>query len=136
MTRTFILFCFILSSLLSCSPGVAIIARNDSTVDRKIDITFPDNIKISHFVDSLQAWDLSKTKYQITSRDIYRYPLKIPVVVDTSRNMLIFNLKVGHEARVLGRPTSFLEIKKTSVVSNNDTLKHRRKGSCWNYTIK
>ena len=127
----------ILSAMtISCNQGTAIVLTNKSNVDKKITVTYPRDFTFSNNKDSLQAWDLSNTENEISMREVYRHSLKIPFYSDTSRRILSFNLKAGHEVTVLDQPTSLSTIKKIYIVANNDTLNSKRKGGCWTYMIK
>jgi hypothetical protein len=122
--------------LVACNRGVAIVATNQSHADKQVDVILPRNVRLPHRLDSLQAWDLSNTRNDITMSGRYRYSLKVPAKVDTSRNTLSFNLKSYHEATVVGQPTSLQTIKKTFFVVGTDTLKYKRIAGCWTFTIK
>ena len=126
----------ICSILLSCNQGTAIVITNSSSTDKTLRVTFPTSVQLLNRQDSLQAWDLSNTENDISTREKYRYSLKIPAIVDTSSKTLFFTLKSGHEVTAFGHLTQRSTIEKTFVVSDADTLEYERKGGCWTYIIR
>jgi hypothetical protein len=136
LNRPYILLIVLSIILISCSQGIAIILTNKLKVDKKINVTFPGNLRFPNNIDSLQAWDLSRTENAISIRDRYRYSLKIPIIyLDTTGRVFSFNLKAGHEVTILSQPTSISTIRKTFIIDNIDTLNYKRNGGCWTYTV-
>ena len=123
-------------TVMACKYPAVLVATNESSADKNIRVIFPENFKLNYHLDSLQAWDLSRTQNEIAIRDRYRYALKIPVDFDTLGGMLTFTLKAGHEATVIGSPVSLSLVKKMFVTADLDTLKFKRGTGVWEYVIK
>ena len=136
LNRVCILLMILSATTISCNQGTAIVLTNKSNYDKRIIVTYPRDFTFPTHKDSLQAWDLSTTANEISTREIYRYSFKIPFFSDTSRRTISFNLKPGHEATVFNRQTSLSTIKRIYVIVNEDTLKYKRQGGCWHYKIK
>jgi len=121
---------------MSCGPGNAIIATNKSMNDKTIQFSFPKETTLPNVNDSLNGWDLTDAANYVSVRDKYGNSEKIPFSIDTTTRTIEFTLKAGHEVTVSRWATSISTIKKTIVTIGADTLKYKRKLSCWIYTIR
>jgi hypothetical protein len=123
-------------AMTSCATGDAIIIKNKSAREKNMVVYYPAGFSFPAHPDSLQAWDLNDTEDLVSVKDIYRNSLKIPATADTSGKGWAFVLKPGYEVTVLAWPTHRRIIKNTLVLSDHDTLRVKRSGNCWIYTIK
>jgi hypothetical protein len=124
--------CFLLFT--SCKMADAVLMNNRSSQTKKITVSYPADLYFIVSRDSLVAWDLSRTEHAFSTRDIYRYSLKLPTRVDTIAGILSFELKPKQEVTIFGS-TSIHAMKRIVFMADGDTLQFKRMGNCWTFLI-
>lgn len=140
--------------LSSCIVGTTVAIHNRSKEDKNIQAFYPAGARLPFSLtrganDSLRGYDHTLTEGAITSRDYYRYPVKIPLAaVDTALRTFAFTLKRGHQVVLEeGYPSFVPQLGAVFIVNRKDTAvlekkgrffqkrPKRGKGGSWTYTI-
>ena len=154
LNRYSILTFLITLTFISCDPGIGVVISNKSKVGKTIRVIYPENFKLpintkGRTNDSLQTYDHTLTDNTISTRDYFRYPIKIPLLsLDTVNRTYSFNLKAKHEIIIESRwPASLPTYGQIFIIDNSDTVKLIRHGKdfkkrpklmlggSWTYTI-
>ena len=122
-------------TFISCDPGIGVVISNKSRVDKNIRVIYPATYKFpintkDRTNDSLQTYDHTLTENTISTRDYYRYPVKVPLLsLDTVNRTYSFNLKARHEVIIESRwPASLPTFGQIFIIDNIDTIKLIRHG--------
>ncbi len=100
--------------------------------------------RIDRTNDSLLTYDHTLTDNAISTRDYYRYPVKIPILsLDTVNRTYSFNLKANHEVIVESRwSVSTPTYGQMFIIDNLDTVElkkqgkiFKKRGGSWTYII-
>ena len=155
LSRYSIVVFLVTLTFISCDPGIGVVISNKSRVDRNIRVIYPENFMfstetINQTIDSLQSYDHTLTDNTISTRDYYRYPLKIPLLsLDTVNRTYSFNLKAKHDVIIERRwPATLPTFGQIFIIDNADTIKlinhgkdFRKRpklmlGGTWTHTIR
>ena len=139
----------------SCIVGTDVSITNKTKTEKSIHASYPAHAPSPIFrkdkrSDSLQGYDISETEHAITSRDYYRYPVRIPIECsDTSARTFSFTLKPGHKVFLMNQyPSASPAFGSVFIIDKRDTLvlekkgrffkkrPKRGKGGSWTYIIK
>jgi hypothetical protein len=138
---------FIALAFNSCYYPAQVVVFNKSGADKNIRVLYPASHPAVTSNDSLQAYDLTLTANAFSSRDYYRYGLKIPLEnLDTANRSFSFTLKDKHQVIVESSwPVSTLSWGQTFIINSADTvvlkrngrdIGFKRKGGNWVYVLK
>lgn len=142
--RLLILFTILLI-LASCYYPGQIVVNNESGTPARISV--PTTNKTSFFpagTDSLLAYDHTNTGGSVSSRDLHRFPVLLPLLQQGPDNPG-YAFVLGNRQRVIlqsGWPVSSLSWGQAIVINETDTVVlHKKsrpfqhKGGTWTYTI-
>jgi len=140
--------------ITSCIVGTEVAVINKSKTDKNITVHYPADFRFPVSIkgngkDSLNAYDISKTENAITTRDYYRYPVKVHISsLDTLNRTYSFTLKTGYKLILQDvYPTVTPAFGQVFIIDNTDTVMFDRsrkffkkspkmgKGGSWKYTI-
>jgi hypothetical protein len=97
--ESLILFLLLTIVMASCVVGTQVSIINRTMSDKSVTVYYPANFRFPIPIkggnnDSLQAYDISQTENSITTRDYYRYPVKVHItMLDTVAKTYSFILK-------------------------------------------
>jgi hypothetical protein len=148
--KDFITMALLSIAMGSCWEPMQVVINNKSAVDQDIHVKYPPNSRlvidgIPHVNDTLQAYDHTLTANAISTRDYFRYPVKIAVQsLDTINRTYFIQLKAKHQVVVEARrKASALPWGQLFIMDNTDTVELRRRGGAfkkrggsWTYVIQ
>ncbi|MBO9202067.1 MULTISPECIES: hypothetical protein [Niastella] len=114
----------------SCYSPAQVVLHNKSGTDKNIHVLYPASHRPVIATDSLQAYDHTLTEHEISTRDIYRYGLAIPLEnIDTVNRSYSFLLKNKHQVIVESSwPVRTLPWGQAFIINGSDTIVLQRKG--------
>ncbi|MGN6292384.1 MAG: hypothetical protein ACTHMV_06515 [Chitinophagaceae bacterium] len=145
MIRNSVLMALVAVLFSSCYYPAQVVIHNKSGTDKNIRVIYPVSHRAIAAGDSLSAYDHTLTTNAFSTRDYYRYALKIPLTdIDTVGRTFSFFLKDKHQVIAeTSWPVSTLPWGQSFIINDADTVvlkrksrDFKRKGGNWTYTIK